>query len=173
MCVCVFGRASPCFDCADSWVIKFIDSHRWFFSVQFESNFVISLTLLAFSLVSMSENVGFTTVDPFNNSAYSDNYFSLSLPLSKSFARHLHEIQRCLCDIATQHSSTMSLVLTPSHHQPESLDTTAQTGPILFHLVKGHSTMARVKVMSWRPPASCIWMAQAPSVLLQNANAQV
>lgn len=27
--------------------------------------------------------------------------------------------------------------------------------------------------MSRRPPASCIWIAEAPSVLLQNANAQV
>lgn len=103
-----------------------------------------------------------------NHLPFQANYFSLCFPFNKSFARHLHEIQRCLCDVAAQHSSAVILVLTLSHR----LNATAATGPILFHLVQGHSTMARVKVMSWRPPASCIWMAEAPSVLLQNANAQ-
>lgn len=61
------------------------------------------------------------------------------------------------CWGAGQRSSTMRLV-------HESLEPTAQTGPIPFHLVQGQRTAARVKVMSWWPPASCIWMAAAPSV---------
>lgn len=103
-----------------------------------------------------------------------------SSPPSIIYQHELHATRQVLeSRVAFLHSPNHSSEYWSHEAQPlfpalggQSPNTTAQTGPILFHWVQGHSSVARVKVIGWQPPASCIWMTDAPSVPLQNANAR-
>lgn len=58
--------------------------------------------------------------------------------------------------------------------QPRRKALTPQLWLVPFSSIEaqGHSPITRVKVIGWQPPASCIWMTDAPSAPLQNANTQ-
>lgn len=101
---------------------------------------------------------------------------SFLLPLHPSFT-NMNCMRSGRCLRAERHSSTdcNTRVARLSHFsQPWAKALTPQLWLVPFFSIEaqGHSPITRVKVIGWQPPASCIWMTDAPSAPLQNANTQ-
>lgn len=103
-----------------------------------------------------------------------------SSPLHPSFT-NMNCMRPGRCWRAGRDSSTDSItawntgVTRLSHFsQPRDKALTLQLRLVPFSSIEsqGHSPIARVKVIGWQPHASCIWMTDAPSAPLQNANTQ-